>query len=105
MNLSLHGHHQNGSCMKMGSDESHFNVSLTVRDTSIPTSIPPSHPTPLSPSLINLVVSADFKHQVYSPPSNLLKVRVLRMWNQQDVDTRMGEKKRFLIDSNDFGFV
>ena len=30
--LSLHGHHQNDSCMKMGSDESHFNVSLIVRD-------------------------------------------------------------------------
>ena len=24
--LSLHCHHQNGSCIKMGSDESHFNV-------------------------------------------------------------------------------
>ena len=25
--LSLHCHHQNDSCNKMGSDESHFNVS------------------------------------------------------------------------------
>ena len=25
--LSLHCHHQNDSCVKMGSDESHFNVS------------------------------------------------------------------------------
>ena len=25
-------HHQNGSCIKMGSDTSHFNVSLIVRD-------------------------------------------------------------------------
>ena len=25
--LSLHCHHQNDVCMKMGSDESHFNVS------------------------------------------------------------------------------
>ena len=25
-------HHQNDSCIKMGGDESHFNVSLTVRD-------------------------------------------------------------------------
>ena len=24
--LSLHCHHQNDSCIKMGSDESHFNV-------------------------------------------------------------------------------
>ena len=30
--LSLHCHHQNDSCIRMGSDESHFNVSLTVRD-------------------------------------------------------------------------
>ena len=29
---SLHCHHQNDTCIKMGSDESHFNVSLTVRD-------------------------------------------------------------------------
>ena len=30
--LSLHCHHQNDFCTKMGSDESHFNVSLIVRD-------------------------------------------------------------------------
>ena len=30
--LSLRCHHQNDSCIKMGSDESHFNVSLIVRD-------------------------------------------------------------------------
>ena len=30
--LSLHCHHQNDSFIKVGSDESHFNVSLTVRD-------------------------------------------------------------------------
>ena len=29
---SLHCHHQNDSCIKMGSDESYFNVSLIVRD-------------------------------------------------------------------------
>ena len=32
MYLSLHCHHQNDSCIKMGSDKSHFNVSLIVRD-------------------------------------------------------------------------
>ena len=32
--LSLLCHHQNNSCSKMGSDESHFNVSLTVKDKS-----------------------------------------------------------------------
>ena len=30
--LSLHCHHQNDSCIKMGSDKSHFNISVTVRD-------------------------------------------------------------------------
>ena len=30
--LSLQYHHQNDSCIKMGSDVSHFNVSLIVRD-------------------------------------------------------------------------
>ena len=32
--LPLHCYHQNDSCIKMGSDESHFNVSLIVRDRS-----------------------------------------------------------------------
>ena len=32
--LSLHCHHQNDSCIKMGSDESHFNVSLILRTKS-----------------------------------------------------------------------
>ena len=30
--ISLHYHHQNDSCIKMGSDQSRFNVSLIVRD-------------------------------------------------------------------------
>ena len=30
--LSLHCHHQNDSCIKMGSDESHFNISLIMWD-------------------------------------------------------------------------
>ena len=29
--LLLHCHHQNDSCIKLGSDENHFNVSLIVR--------------------------------------------------------------------------
>ena len=33
--LSLHCHHQNDSCIKVGSDERHFNVSLIVRDKVI----------------------------------------------------------------------
>ena len=32
--LPLQCHHQNDSCIKMGTDESHFNVSLVVRDRS-----------------------------------------------------------------------
>ena len=34
--LSLHCHHRHDSCIKMGSDESHFNVSLTVRNKVTP---------------------------------------------------------------------
>ena len=34
MYVSLHRHHQNDSCIKMGSDESHFNVSLIVKEKS-----------------------------------------------------------------------
>ena len=30
--LSIHCHHQNDSYIKKGSDESHFNVSIIVRD-------------------------------------------------------------------------
>ena len=30
--LSLYCHHQNNSCIKMGSDDSHLNVSLIMRD-------------------------------------------------------------------------
>ena len=30
--LLLHCHHQNDFCVKMGSDESHFNDSLIVKD-------------------------------------------------------------------------
>ena len=30
--LSLHCHHQSDSCVEMGSDETHFNVSIIVRD-------------------------------------------------------------------------
>ena len=30
--LSRHCHHQNDFCIKVGGDESHFNVSVTVRD-------------------------------------------------------------------------
>ena len=30
--ISLHCHHQNDFCMKVGSDEGHFNVSLILRD-------------------------------------------------------------------------
>ena len=32
IDLSLHCHHQNDFCIKVGSDVSHFNVSLIVRD-------------------------------------------------------------------------
>ena len=34
IHLSLHCHQQNDFCIKMGSDESHFNVSVTVKGQS-----------------------------------------------------------------------
>ena len=33
--LLLHCHHENDSCITMGSDENHFNVSLIMRDKVI----------------------------------------------------------------------
>ena len=30
--MEVHSHHQHDPCIKMGSDENHFNVSLIVRD-------------------------------------------------------------------------
>ena len=41
--LSLHCHHQNDSCMKMGNDESHFNVSLMDRSSIV--TVTDSHKT------------------------------------------------------------
>ena len=41
--LSLHCHHQNDSCIKMGSDESHFNVLLIVRDTVTTETVSTNH--------------------------------------------------------------
>ena len=46
MYLLLHCHHQNDSCIKMGSNKSHFNVSLTEAPSTactlfIPTRCPP----------------------------------------------------------------
>ena len=38
--LSLHCHHQNDSCIKMGSDESHFNVSVQSDGQSPQTTTP-----------------------------------------------------------------
>ena len=34
MYLSLHYHHQNDSCIKMGSDENYFNVSVASDEQS-----------------------------------------------------------------------
>ena len=33
--IATHYHHQNDSCIKVGSNESHFNVSINVRDKVI----------------------------------------------------------------------
>ena len=45
MPISIHCHHQNNTCIKIGSDESHFNVSLTVRDVKSQDSV--HRPQPL----------------------------------------------------------
>ena len=58
IHLSLHCHHQNDSCIKIGSDKSHFNVSLIVMDKVTPdlttTNYPPfgPHPTTLPSSTL-----------------------------------------------------
>ena len=41
--LSLRCHHENDSCIKMGSDESHFNVSLIVRDKATNKTVSTDH--------------------------------------------------------------
>ena len=41
--LSQHCHHQNDSCIKIGSDESLFNVSLIVRDKVTNKTVSPDH--------------------------------------------------------------
>ena len=35
--IAIHCRHQNKSCIKMGSDKSHFNVSLIMRDKTLST--------------------------------------------------------------------
>ena len=45
--LSLHCHHQNDSCIQMGSSESHFNVSLIVRDKVTNKTVSTDPPPPL----------------------------------------------------------
>ena len=40
--LSLHCHHQNDSCIKMGSDESHFNVFIN-REVQSHTTVSTNH--------------------------------------------------------------
>ena len=41
--LSLHCHHQNDFCIKVGSNESHFNVSLFYREEQIHKTVSPDH--------------------------------------------------------------
>ena len=63
--LSLHCHHQNDFCIKMDSDESHFNVSL-IEGQSHKT-VSTNHkraapPRPLSPCLTNRSQNSPFVH-------------------------------------------
>ena len=55
MYLSLHCHHQNDSCIKMDSDESHFNISLIVRD---------SHETVSTDHNFFIIISSDSSLQL-----------------------------------------
>ena len=41
--LSLHCHHQNDSCIKMGSDESHFNISVGSDGGQSHKTVPTNH--------------------------------------------------------------
>ena len=41
--LSLHCHHQNDFCIKMGGDESHFNVSVGISDGQSHKSVSKNH--------------------------------------------------------------
>ena len=41
--LSLHCHHRIDSCIKMGSDESYFNISLILRDRATRQCPQPEH--------------------------------------------------------------
>ena len=59
--LSLHCHHQNDFCIKMGSDESHFNVSVGSDGQSHKTVSTNHNPRRVNrPALNSSVVSTDF---------------------------------------------
>ena len=45
--LTMYCHHRNDYCIKMGSDERHFNVSLTVRN-KVTKTVPTDHTSHLT---------------------------------------------------------
>ena len=74
--LSLHCHHQNDSCIEMGSDEGHFNVSAESdgqSHKSAPPNPPLSHPVSVpqlseSPTALDLHLQIHpFSHPVSVP--------------------------------------
>ena len=63
--LSLHCHHQNDSCIKMGSDESHFNVSVGSDGQSHRTV---STNQNLASATLPLTPSTGLRHSSYNQP-------------------------------------
>ena len=62
VHLTLHCHHQNDACIKMGSDASYFNVSLIVRGNHIVRELCESRGgRPGLSVLTSLLVSVDVK--------------------------------------------
>ena len=67
--LSLHCHHQNDFCIKMGSEESHFNVSVGSDGQSHRT-------VSINPSLFNLSLSSFVHRYVEGFPSKRTVMKV-----------------------------
>ena len=84
MYLSLHCHHQNDLCIKMGSDESHFNVSVGSDGHSHKTGVEPmSFYSPCSNTL-PLSLNCLFAEQTSDSSTNynsfLIELLVRRTW-------------------------
>ena len=79
MYLSLQYHRQNDSCIKMGSDESHFNVSLTVRDTvtNQPTSLIAAYASSCATNATALTTTTASSTAIYSHTTTTTEAAVV----------------------------